>query len=263
MKIATFNVNSIRARLDVLERWLAQARPDVVCLLETKVEDHLFPADSFTRMGYEIARAGQKTYNGAALFSLLPLSDVRVGLLHASPEEDRRLLSARITPPEGPPLRIHSAYIPNGKSLDSPSFAEKLRWLARLRETVLAAAEDGMEQVVCGDFNIAPDERDVYDPEELRGQLHFSDAEHEALTQLLSLGLTDAFRLKEEGSGHFSWWDYRMAGFRRNRGLRIDHLFVTPGLVPRVRSCTIDKTPRGWEKPSDHTPVVLELGTPD
>lgn len=254
MRIATWNVNSIRARIDHLERWLSTERPDVVCLQETKVSDAEFPADPLSRLGYEIARAGQKTYNGVAILARHSITDVTTGLWDASPEEDKRLIAGTVCG-----VRVYSAYIPNGKSLDSPSYPEKLAWLRRLRETFEKTHDKSQPLVVGGDFNVARDGRDVFDEEAMRGQIHFSEPEHAAIDHLLDYGLVDSFRLKEEQGGHFTWWDYRMAAFRRNRGLRIDYLFVNPAVRTKVREVLIDKTPRTWEKPSDHTPVIVDF----
>lgn len=253
MRIATWNVNSLRARLDHVERWIGKNSPDVLCLQETKVVDAEFPTDTFSRFGYETVRAGQRTYNGVAILARHPIEDVRIGLWDAEEAEDRRLIAATIRG-----VRVYSVYVPNGKSLDSPSYVEKLRWLERLRET-LDREPDERPLVVGGDFNVARDDRDVFDAEKMRGQIHFSDPEHAAMDHLLARGLEDAFRLRESGGGFFSWWDYRMAAFSRDRGLRIDYLFVNELVKRSLSEARIDKEPRGWEKPSDHTPVVLDF----
>lgn len=254
MKIATWNVNSLRARLTHVERWLRETEPDVVLLQETKVTDDEFPLESLARAGYEAAFAGQKTYNGVAILARRPLEAVRVGFRDAAPDEDRRLLEATTNG-----LTILSAYVPNGKTLDSPSYPEKLTFLERLRETIVDHHAQGRQVVLGGDFNVCFDERDVFDVATMTGQLHFSDPERERMRSLVEAGLVDAFRRFEGGPAHYSWWDYRMGAFRRNRGLRIDYLFVSDALAPRLRSCHIDRSTRSWDKPSDHAPVVLEL----
>lgn len=257
MRIATWNVNSIRARLDHVNDWLRSRQPDVLCVQETKVIDSEFPTDTFSRLGYETVRTGQRTYNGVALISRHPIEDVRLGLLDAKPGEDARLISAKIAG-----VRVLSAYVPNGKNLDSPSYPEKLEWLARLRRTLDATCNVEEALVLAGDFNIARDARDVFDPEAMAGKIHFSPPEHEALDQVLAFGLTDCFREKTKAGGHFSWWDYRMGAFRRDRGLRIDYLFGTRIVTENLKSAAIDKEPRGWEKPSDHAPVIIEFELP-
>ncbi|HEX4475411.1 MAG TPA: exodeoxyribonuclease III [Polyangiaceae bacterium] len=251
MKLATWNVNSIRARHAALFAWLARVEPDVLCMQETKVVDDDFPTDEFLRMGYAVAMAGQKTYNGVAIASRLPMSDVRVGLHDETDPKDKRLIRAKI---DG--VVVYSAYVPNGKSVESPSFREKLGFFARLRETLERETSPDAPAVVCGDFNVAPDDRDVYDPDALRGQLHFSDAEHAALADLKRFGLVDLFREKHDEGGLYSWWDYRGGGFHRNLGLRIDLLLATRPLAARCSSADIDVEPRHADKPSDHTPVV-------
>jgi exodeoxyribonuclease-3 len=250
VKLATWNVNSIRARHDAVLSWIARVEPDVLCLQETKVEDDEFPTDELLRLGYAVAIAGQKTYNGVAIVSRLPMRDVAVGFIDEDPAA-KRLIRATIAG-----VRIFSAYVPNGKSPVSPSFAEKLAWLGGLKQTVRAETSDGGPAIVCGDFNIAPDDRDVYDPVALRGHLHFHPDEHRALADLLTLDLIDVFRLHHHESGSFSWWDYRTGGFERGQGLRIDLVFATRALAERSIGAEIDLTPRLADKPSDHAPVI-------
>lgn len=254
MKIASWNVNSIRARLDHVNAWLKLTEPDVLCLQETKVVDSEFPSETFSRLGYETVRIGQRSYNGVALISRHPVKDVTLGLYDRAESDEARLIAGTVCG-----VRILSAYVPNGKNLDSPSYPEKLNWLSRLRRTLDETTSASERVVLGGDFNIAQDDRDVFDAEAMRGKIHFSPPEHEALRQVLDFGLEDTFRLKEEEGGHFSWWDYRMGGFRRNRGLRIDYLFASKSVTDRLRAAGIDKTPRSWEKPSDHAPVFIEF----
>jgi len=254
MKVATWNVNSIRARLDHVLGWLADARPDVLCLQETKVADGDFPSDAFQRAGYAVAVSGQKSYNGVALASRAPLEAVTAGLHDEPDPAEKRLLRATV---QG--VRVCSVYVPNGQEVGSPAFAAKLRWLARLRETLLGEGVPDRPLLLCGDFNVAPDDRDVHDPEAHRGQLHFHPDEHRALADLLALGLVDLYRRHHPEGGRYSWWDYRMGAFRRNLGLRIDLVLGTPDLAARSAAADIDTAPRRLEKPSDHAPVIVEI----
>lgn len=257
MRIATWNVNSIRARLDHVNDWLRLAQPDVLCVQETKVVDSEFPTETFARIGYETARIGQSSYNGVALISRHPMEQIAFGLVDAKAGEEARLVAATI---QG--VRVLSAYVPNGKNLDSPSYGEKLEWLSRLRKTLDASCSPDEPVALAGDFNIARDGRDVFDSEGMVGKIHFSQKEHDALENVLAFGLNDCFRLKNTESGHFSWWDYRMGAFRRNRGMRIDYIFGTNLITKGLTSAAIDKTPRTWDKPSDHTPVVIDFELP-
>jgi exodeoxyribonuclease-3 len=254
MRIATWNVNSLRARLENVETWLRAETPDVLLMQETKVVDEDFPLEPLTRLGYEVAFAGQKTYNGVAILARHPLEDVRVGLSGDGREADKRFISATVGG-----RRVMSAYIPNGKSLDSPSYPEKLEFLTSLRGVVRTHLEKGESVILGGDFNVCHDERDVFDVNAMKDQLHFTMAERSAIDAILSEGLTDAFRHFEKAGNHYSWWDYRMGAFRRNRGLRIDYLFVSSDALAKLVRCRIDRNTRSWEKPSDHAPVVLEL----
>lgn len=246
-------MNSIRARLDAVLGWLEAEQPDVLCMQETKVEDDEFPSDEMQMLGYAVAMAGQPNYNGVAIASRLPMKDIQIGLLGASEDADKRLITASVNG-----MRVMSAYIPNGKTVSSPSFPEKLQWLANLRRT-LAEREQGRDVYLGGDFNIATDERDVYDPEAFRGKVHFHPDERRELEELKKLGFVDAFRKFDERAGQYSWWDYRGGGLRKNEGLRIDYAFLSPGLAARCKGCRMDKEPRHRDKPSDHIPVIVEL----
>ena len=254
MRIATWNVNSIRARHDLVLDWTRRQMPDVLCLQETKVTDDEFPSAEFQRLGYSVAMAGQRSYNGVAILSRQPMSDVRIGLVDDAPDAPKRLIEATI---EG--VRVLSAYVPNGQVVDSPPFVEKLRWLERLRVLLDTRHDPGENLVLCGDFNVARDERDVFSPQRFEGKLHYSLAERRALEQVIGFGLVDAFRQHHEESGHFTWWDYRAGAFRLNQGLRIDYIFLTPPLARRSTAALIDVGARRLEKPSDHVPVVVEL----
>jgi exodeoxyribonuclease-3 len=253
VKLATWNVNSIRARLDHVLRWLEAEQPDVLCMQETKVEDDEFPSDELQMLGYAVAMAGQPTYNGVAIASRLPMKEIQIGLVDAPPDADKRLITATVGG-----LRVMSAYIPNGRSVSSPAFAEKLAWLAQLRRTV-TEREQGRDVFLGGDFNVASDERDVFDPEAFRGKVHFHPDERKQLDLLRESGFTDAFRKFDERAGQYSWWDYRGGGLRKNQGLRIDYAFLSPGLMGRCKSCRMDEKPRHEDKPSDHIPVIVEL----
>jgi len=265
MRIATWNVNSVRTRLGQVCAWLEQQRPEVLCLQETKVADALFPRQVFADLGYSLAISGQKAYNGVAILSRLPLEDVQVGLAALLPgeaeaealTEQKRLLSARING-----LRVLNLYVPNGSSLRSDKYAYKLRWLACLQRYLQQQERQGEPLVMLGDFNIAPEDRDLHDPGRLTGGIMASDAERRALRELLGERLQDAFRLFEPDSGHWSWWDYRSGGWDTDRGWRIDHIYLSPQLLERTSGCLIDRRQRGEPQPSDHAPVVVNLAWP-
>jgi len=265
MRIASWNVNSVRTRLDQVRQWLDAERPEVLCLQETKVADELFPHDAFRDLGYSAAISGQKAYNGVAILSRVPVEDVQVGfspLLPNDPEageleEQKRVISARI---EG--LRVLDLYVPNGSSLQSEKYAYKLAWLACLRRYLGAQERQGEPLVMVGDFNIAPEARDIHDPERLTGGIMASDAEREALAALLGERLIDAFRLFESEAGHWSWWDYRTGAWERDRGWRIDHIYLDQDLQNCATGCVIHRAVRGNEQPSDHAPVVVHLDWP-
>ncbi|MEB2312742.1 MAG: exodeoxyribonuclease III [Sorangiineae bacterium] len=254
MKIATWNVNSIRAREELVLDWLRRTKMDVLCMQETKVIDDDFPTEGFQRLGYEIAISGQKSYNGVAIASRLPLRELTVGLDGEGPGADKRAIAATV---DG--VRVMSVYVPNGKAVDSPAFPEKLAWFERLRGTLEKRSGPRAELAVCGDFNVAREARDVYAPEKLAGKLHFHPDEHRAFDELLSVGLVDGFRLHHDAAGLYSWWDYRGASVQRNQGMRIDYVLLTASLAARCRAASIDADERLKERPSDHVPVVVEL----
>ncbi|MBI3560864.1 MAG: exodeoxyribonuclease III [Gammaproteobacteria bacterium] len=256
MKIATWNVNSLRVRLPHLLQWLAQAQPDLIGLQETKLNDDQFPHAEFTQAGYQVIFAGQKTYNGVAIVAraVPPLSDIETQLPALTEDPQRRLITASYGD-----LRVINVYVPNGAEVDSDKYHYKLRWLAALHAYLQQQLQRYPKLVVMGDFNIAPEDRDVHDPKAWEGSVLVSPAEREAFTGLLALGLQDSYRLFDQPAGGFSWWDYRAAGFVRNHGLRIDHLLVSAALVPHCHAVRIDTAPRGWERPSDHTPVLAEF----
>jgi exodeoxyribonuclease III len=253
MKIASWNVNSLNVRLPHLLQWLGTAAPDVVALQETKLEDAKFPVAAIADAGYRSVFSGQKTYNGVAI---LARSDPRDALTDVDGLQDpqRRILGATVGD-----VRIVNLYVVNGQAVGSEKFAYKLDWLAKVSAYLAMEMQRFPHVVVLGDFNIAPEDRDVHDPAAWHEQILCSTAERAALKGLLDLGLQDTFRLFTEEAGHYSWWDYRQAGFRRNLGLRIDLILASNALRARCRGAWIDRTPRTWERPSDHTPVVLEL----
>lgn len=264
MHIATWNINSVRARIDLVERFLRERSPDVLLLQETKAKDSEFPIETFLPLGYSTARTGQASYNGVAIISRSPIEDVETEFVGSKgPAEQRRLIFGTVKSPSGRPVRVCSVYVPNGKALDSPAYPEKLAFLRRLGETLSARGLVGdsplMPLVVGGDFNIARDARDVFDPVQMAGKLHFSEEERTTFDALLSLGLVDLFRESSSEAGLFSWWDYRMQAFRRNRGLRIDYLLGNRLATQTLDRAHIDREPRGWTRPSDHTPVIAEF----
>lgn len=255
MKIATWNVNSLRARLSHVVDWLNQVQPDILAVQETKAQDADFPSAVFEETGYHALFCGQKSYNGVALFSR-HAAEERVTDPENLDDPQRRILAASYNQ-----LRIINLYVPNGSEVGSEKFAYKLDWLSKVREFIRRELERYPRLIVLGDFNIAPEDADVYDPELWRDKILCSPPERAAFQSLLELGLYDAFRLFEQPENSFSWWDYRAAGFRRNLGLRIDHILVSAALKPHCIACSIDKTPRKLEKPSDHTPVLVELNS--
>lgn len=253
MKLATWNVNSLKVRLPQVLDWLVVHQPDVLCLQETKQEDVNFPAAELSAAGYQTLFSGQKTYNGVAILSRSPATDVIVGIPGLA-DEQKRVLAATV---DG--VRIIDVYVPNGQSVDSDKFQYKLGWLKALSAWLMQELARHPRLVLLGDFNIAPEERDVYDPQAWEGQVLFSPPEREAFRQLLRLGFTDSFRLFDQPEKSYTWWDYRMNAFRRNMGLRIDHILVSEALAAQCKGCAIDKAPRRLERPSDHAPVVAEL----
>lgn len=255
MRIATWNVNSLRARHDHVMDWLRREQPDVLCLQETKVEDDEFPTDAFQRLGYAVVMAGGKAYNGVAIAARRLIRDVRIGLEGSAPGDDKRLIAATIQK-----TRVICCYVPNGKSVESLDFELKLQWLDRLRTSLAAWTRPEQNVVVCGDFNIAADERDVFDVRAFEGQTHFHPREHAALRQLLQEhGLVDAYRIHHQEPGRYSWWDYRAGAFERDLGMRIDYLFVSSPLAARCTAASIDRAERAKDKPSDHAPVIADF----
>ena len=253
MKLATWNVNSLKVRLPQVLDWLAANPVEVLCLQETKQQDGDFPQDELRAAGYHSVFSGQKTYNGVAILSRAPAGEAQVGLPDFS-DEQKRVIAATIDD-----VRVVCVYVPNGQSVDSDKFQYKLAWLAALRGWLEQELTRYPKLALLGDYNIAPEDRDVYDPAAWQGNVLVSEPERQEFRNLLQLGLRDCFRLFEQAEKSYSWWDYRMMAFRRNMGLRIDHILVSEPLAAQCRSCVIDKTPRKLERPSDHTPVVVEL----
>jgi exodeoxyribonuclease-3 len=253
MKLATWNVNSLRVRLPQVLQWLIDNPVDVLCLQETKLTDDKFPVAEIEAAGYQVAFSGQKTYNGVAILSRHPMHDV-VRNNPLFPDEQQRIIAATIED-----MRIVCAYVPNGQSVDSDKYQYKLAWLGALRDWLEAEIRVHPQLALLGDYNIAPADADIHDPAAWQGQVLASEPEREAFRKLTALSLRDAFRLFEQPEKIFSWWDYRQLAFRRNMGLRIDHILLTPPLAARCSACVIDKLPRKWEQPSDHTPVIATL----
>ena len=254
MKIATWNVNSLRVRLPHLLDWLGSQAPDCVCLQETKCEDEVFPAAELAAAGYCSLHHGQRSYNGVAILTRRDAAEVCRGIPRFV-DEQSRVIAADY---EG--VRVVSVYVPNGQSVGSDKYEYKLRWYEALAAWLAEELRAHPRLAVLGDFNVAPEERDVHDPAKWEGQIHFSLPERAALKELFGLGFADAFRLFEQPEKSFSWWDYRMLAFRRNQGLRIDHVLLSPALAATCRACAIDVAPRRLERPSDHAPVICELG---
>jgi len=255
MRIVTWNVNSVRARLGRLLPWLSESRPDLVCLQETKCEDDRFPREEIEELGYDVAVSGQKTYNGVAILSKRPLEDVSRGFGVPEFDGEARVIGATVGD-----LMVLNCYVVNGVEVGHERYGYKLRWLGALRDHLAERFPRDEKVVVCGDFNVTFDDRDVYDPERWRERILCSTPEREALGAIVGLGLKDALREFEDGTGIFTWWDFRRRGFERgNRGLRIDHFLMSPPALAACRGVEVDLDARRGEKPSDHAPVVATL----
>jgi exodeoxyribonuclease-3 len=251
MEIATWNVNSLRARLPRVLEFLERRRPDVVCLQETKVQDELFPREELEGQGYAVVAFGQKTYNGVAILSRRGIEDVVRGL---PGDDEARVIGATVGD-----VMLLDVYVVNGRSVGDPMYAHKLAWLERLAAFVRERYDMGEKVILTGDFNVTFDDRDVYDPERWRERILCSTRERAALAGVMQVGLVDAFRKFHEEAGHYTWWDFRTRGFQRGNGLRIDHFLMSP---PALAACTgvrVDLEPRRGEKPSDHAPVIATL----
>lgn len=256
MKLATWNVNSLKVRLPQVLQWLESSPVDVLCLQETKLTDDKFPVTEIEAAGYQVVFTGQKTYNGVAILSRHPITQV----VRNNPlfdDEQQRIISATIAG-----IRIVCAYVPNGQAVESDKYAYKLRWLEALIQWLNEELKTFPALALLGDYNIAPADADVHDPAAWLDQVLVSVPERAAFERLCALPLTDAFRMFPQAEKLYSWWDYRQMAFRRNRGLRIDHILLSPPLAARCVGCEIDKIPRKWEQPSDHTPVIATLKEP-
>jgi exodeoxyribonuclease-3 len=255
MRIVTWNVNSLKARWDRVEQWIGENAPDVLCLQETKLADAAFPAAAFGTLGYEAAHHGDGRWNGVAIISRVGLDAVRAGFHEGiEPDADTRLLWATCGG-----VRVASAYVPNGREVGHDHYHYKLSWLARLRDDLAANADPAGDVVVVGDFNVAPEDRDVWDPAAFDGATHVTPAERAALAEVEAWGLVDVFRHHHDEPGLFSWWDYRGGAFHKKEGMRIDLVLATPSLVDRSSAIYIDREARKGTKPSDHAPVVWDV----
>jgi len=253
VRLATWNVNSLKVRMPRVEEWLAEVEPDVVCMQETKLADDAFPSLAFHGLGYESAHHGEGRWNGVAILSRIGLDDVAAGFADGGPPDaEARVLSASCGG-----IRITSVYVPNGREVDHEQYQYKLAWLARLRAHV-AASGDGAK-AVCGDYNIAPTDADVYDPGKFVGATHVSEPERAALGALVDAGLVDVFRSRWSEPKLFSWWDYRAGDFHNHRGMRIDHILASPSLAERCTWAVIDRNARKGSQPSDHAPLVADF----
>ena len=257
MRIATWNVNSLTARLPRVEEWIGYAEPDVLCLQETKQADAAFPHGAFAALGYETAHHGDGRWNGVAIASRVGLDAVAVGLGDDNDDQGTRLIAA-----DCGGVRVHSVYVPNGRSLDSEQYPAKLAWLARLRALLEETSTPDRPVAVLGDFNVAPEDRDVWDPSQFEGMTHVSQPERDALADLESWGLVDVFRRLYDDDQLFTWWDYRGGAFHRHQGMRIDLILVTEALAARATYGLIDRNARKGSKPSDHTPVFSDFTDP-
>ena len=253
MRLATWNVNSLRVRLEQVLAWSAEARPSILALQETKMADDVFPAEALNAAGWQVEYAGQAAYNGVAVMADAPLERL-ADSLPGFDDEQRRLLTVKVRD-----LVLVNVYVPNGQSVGADKYAYKLDWLDALNGYIGGLLKEHDHVAVAGDFNIAPEDRDVHDPKAWEGSVLVSEDERAAFRKLCALGLTDSFRLFEQPEQSYSWWDYRQAAFRRNRGLRIDHILMSDALAKRCKGVHIDAAPRAWPRPSDHTPVVAEL----
>jgi len=255
VRIATWNVNSLKARLPRVEEWVAQTQPDVLCMQETKLADNAFPALAFEALGYESVHLGEGRWNGVAIISRVGITDVVRGFDDdAEPDPEARLLWATCGG-----VRVATVYVPNGRSLDDDHYQYKLAWLERLHGVLGRDEDPSRDLVICGDFNIAPDDRDVWDPAELVDVTHVSAPERDALKKLEQWGLSDVFRRRYTDGGLFSWWDYRAGNFHKGIGMRIDLIMATESLAARSTSDLIDRNARKGQKPSDHAPVIADF----
>ena len=257
MRIATWNVNSVNARLETVLRWFEAEQPDVACLQEIKCVDEKFPTEDFERLGYNVAVHGQKTYNGVAMLSKTPLEDVRRGLPDGEGDDHARYIEAVVSGPV--PVRVGGIYLPNGNPIGTEKFAYKLAWMDRLHRHAKDLLKLEEPLVLCGDYNVIPEPRDADKPEAWLGDALFQPESRAAFRGLKNLGLTEAFLEIDGAPESYTFWDYQAGAWNRNHGIRIDHHLLSPQAADRLRGCVIHRDVRGWEKPSDHVPVVIEL----
>jgi len=255
VRLATWNVNSLNVRLPRVEEWIGYAHPDVLCLQETKLADTAFPGFAFEALGYQSVHHGSGRWNGVAILSRLPITDVVYGFCDGlEADRDARLVSATCGN-----VRVSSVYVPNGRSLGSEHYAYKLSWLERLRRHLDATADPAAPVVVCGDFNVAPEDRDVWDPARFVGSTHVSEPERAAVAHLEALGLQDAFRLRHQEDRLYTYWDYRAGDFHQHRGMRIDLVLVTEPMAEKVTYALVDRFARKGKLPSDHAPLLVDF----
>jgi exodeoxyribonuclease-3 len=258
MRIATWNINGVRARIESATAWLKDAAPDVVCLQEIKSEDKSFPREAFEDLGYNVATHGQKGFNGVAILSKLPFDEISQRLPGDNSDEQARFIEAVVSVESGA-VRIASLYLPNGNPAGSDRFAYKLAWMHRLENFAKRKLRDEEAFVLAGDFNVIPEPEDAKNPEAWLDDALFQPETRQAFRRLLNLGLTDAFRACHGDAGHYTFWDYQGGAWQKDHGIRIDHLLLSPQAADRLVSTTIDKRTRAWEKPSDHVPVIAEF----
>lgn len=257
MKIASWNVNSLRVRLEHVLEWLNTNQPDALCLQELKMPDADFPVEAFTEVGYHCSYTGQKTYNGVATLTKVAMNNV-VSNLPDFEDEQRRFIAGDFVTENGSKIRLVNVYVPNGQALDSDKFIYKRAWFQKLQTAMRNELTNNEQVVLVGDFNITPTDLDIHAPEKWRGKIHCSDIERLMLQKLMSEGLFDTYRHFNNEGDHFSWWDYRTKGYDRNEGLRIDLILSSSAMLDQATYCLIDEAPRKLERPSDHTPVVAE-----
>ncbi len=257
MKIATFNINGIKARIEALPKWLLEAQPDVVCLQEIKSVDEAFPREVFESMGYQVETHGMKSFNGVAILSKLPLEDITRGLPGDADDLQARWIEATVIGAQA--VRVCGLYLPNGNPAPGPKYEYKLAWMARMQERVETLLRNEEPLVICGDYNVIPQAEDAAKPEVWLDDALFLPQTRAAYRRLLNLGLTDAFRARNQSAGQYSFWDYQAGAWERNNGIRIDHLLLSPQAADLLADCQIDKQVRAGEKPSDHVPIWIEL----
>lgn len=258
MRIATWNVNSIRLRLDNTLAWLAERQPDIVCLQEIKCQDEQFPREAFEQLGYNVAVHGQKGFNGVAVLSRLPFDEVTSGLPGGDGDVQSRFIEVVVSTPQGV-VRVCGIYLPNGNPVDTEKYPYKLEWMARLKAHIANRLAYEEPLVVCGDYNVIPEPEDAANPAAWAGDALFLPQTRAAFREILNLGMTDALRATTQAPGVYSFWDYQAGAWQRNNGIRIDHLLLSPQAADRLKATGIDKHVRGWEKPSDHVPVWADL----